>query len=60
MDALVVKSEKGNHLVGQNTLVTMYSKSGRVGDGFKLFQRIRGKDLIYWGSIIAGLAQQGY
>jgi pentatricopeptide repeat protein len=57
--ALPVKSEKGSHLVGQNALVTMYSKSGCVGDGFRLFQRISEKDLISWGSIISGLAQQG-
>jgi pentatricopeptide repeat protein len=31
-----------------------------VGDGLSLFRRIREKDLISWGSIIAGFAQQGY
>ncbi|XP_062184761.1 pentatricopeptide repeat-containing protein At3g53360, mitochondrial-like [Phragmites australis] len=57
--AQVIKSENGSDLIVQNALVTMYSKSGLVGDGFKLFERIRDKDLISWGSIIAGLAQQG-
>ncbi|KAJ1271899.1 hypothetical protein BS78_06G161100 [Paspalum vaginatum] len=57
--AQAIKSENGSDLIVQNALVTMYSKSGSVGDGFMLFQRIRDKDLISWGSIIAGLAQQG-
>jgi pentatricopeptide repeat protein len=49
MDALVVMSEMGNHFVGQNTLVTMYSMSGCVGDGFKLFQRISEKNWFHDG-----------
>lgn len=57
--AQAIKSDNGSHLIVQNALVTMYSKSGSVGDGFALFERIRDKDLISWGSIIAGLAQQG-
>ncbi|OEL27474.1 Pentatricopeptide repeat-containing protein [Dichanthelium oligosanthes] len=57
--AQAIKSEDGSDLIVQNALVTMYSKSGSVGDGLMLFQRIRDKDLISWGSIIAGLAQQG-
>jgi pentatricopeptide repeat protein len=55
-----MKSGNGSHLIVQNALVTMYSKSGLVEDGFSLFRRIREKDLISWGSIIAGFAQQGY
>lgn len=58
--AQAMKSGNGSHLIVQNALVTMYSKSGFVEDGFSLFRRIREKDLISWGSIIAGFAQQGY
>ncbi|KAL6652370.1 hypothetical protein ACP70R_011295 [Stipagrostis hirtigluma subsp. patula] len=57
--AMVIKSVGGSDLIVQNALVTMYSKSGLVEDGLTLFERIRDKDLITWGSIIAGLAQQG-
>jgi len=55
--AQAIKSEEGSDLIVQNALVTMYSKSGSVGDGLTLFERIRDKDFISWASIIAGLAQ---
>ncbi|CAO2043037.1 unnamed protein product [Urochloa humidicola] len=58
LHAQAIKSEDGGDLIVQNALVTMYSKSGSVGDGLTLFRRIRDKDLISWGSIIAGLAQR--
>ncbi|KAM0827762.1 hypothetical protein ACQ4PT_067982 [Festuca glaucescens] len=57
--AQAMKSDNGSDLIVQNALVTMYSKSGLVGDGFSLFRRMGEKDLISWGSIIAGFAQQG-
>lgn len=57
--AQAMKSENGSDLIVQNALVTMYSKSGLVADGFLLFGRMREKDPISWGSIIAGFAQQG-
>ncbi|BAF19634.1 pentatricopeptide repeat-containing protein At3g53360, mitochondrial [Oryza sativa Japonica Group] len=58
--AHALKSERGSDLIVQNALVTMYSKNGLVDDGFMLFERIKDKDLISWGSIIAGFAQQGF
>ncbi|KAL6903481.1 hypothetical protein ACP4OV_004294 [Aristida adscensionis] len=57
--ALVIKSANGSDLMVQNALITMYSKSGLVDDGLTMFDRIKDKDSITWGSIIAGLAQQG-
>ncbi|KAL5200542.1 hypothetical protein ABZP36_021745 [Zizania latifolia] len=60
LHAHVIKSESGGDLIVQNALVTMYSKTGLVDEGFMLFERIRCKDLISWGSIIAGFAQKGF
>ncbi|XP_077234852.1 tetratricopeptide repeat (TPR)-like superfamily protein [Tasmannia lanceolata] len=56
----VIKSEFGSDRFVQNALVAMYSKFDRIDDALVVFERIATKDLISWGSIIAGYAQQGY
>ncbi|MQM16910.1 hypothetical protein Taro_049872 [Colocasia esculenta] len=55
----VIKSEKGADRIVQNALVSMYSKLGRIAEASVVFTKIRNKDLISWGSMIAGHAQQG-
>ncbi|KAI0495488.1 hypothetical protein KFK09_021789 [Dendrobium nobile] len=54
----VIKLGNGPDLTVLNALVTMYSKADRISDAFLVFQRITEKDLVSWGSMIAGFAQQ--
>ncbi|KAL5988595.1 hypothetical protein ACLOJK_026693 [Asimina triloba] len=56
----VLKSKFGSDPVVQNALVSMYSKFDRIENAFDVFRRIGGKDLISWGSMISGFAQQGW
>ncbi|XP_058100355.1 pentatricopeptide repeat-containing protein At3g53360, mitochondrial [Magnolia sinica] len=55
----VVKSEFGTDSIVQNALIAMYSKFDRIDDAVGVFERIEMKDLISWGSMISGFAQQG-
>ncbi|XP_072950735.1 pentatricopeptide repeat-containing protein At3g53360, mitochondrial [Typha angustifolia] len=49
----------GSDRIVQNALVTMYAKFGNVKAASVVFERILDKDLISWGSMIAGFSQQG-
>ncbi|KAF5179777.1 Pentatricopeptide repeat-containing protein [Thalictrum thalictroides] len=42
-----------------NTLLTMYSESGRLEDAVRLFRDIPEKDLISWNSMMASFGQNG-
>lgn len=60
LHAQVLKSEVGSHVIAQNALIAMYTKFDQIGDACNVFYRIATKDLISWGSIIAGFSQLGY
>lgn len=60
LHAHVVKSKCGDHLIAQNALIAMYTRFGRIDDASNVFSRIATRDLISWGSMIAGLSQLGY
>ncbi|KAM1409046.1 hypothetical protein ACFX2I_009487 [Malus domestica] len=60
LHAHVVKSETGSHPIAQNALTSMYTKFGLIADAFDVFSRVPTKDLISWGSMIAGFSQLGY
>ena len=60
LHAHVIESESGDHVIAQNALIAMYTKFGRIGDAFNVFSRIETRDLISWGSMIAGFSQLGY
>ncbi|KAF5742145.1 pentatricopeptide repeat-containing protein [Tripterygium wilfordii] len=44
----------------QNSLITMYAKCGRLGQGCVVFDTIGKKNLVSWNAIIAGHAQNGH
>ncbi|RWR75557.1 pentatricopeptide repeat-containing protein, mitochondrial [Cinnamomum micranthum f. kanehirae] len=56
----VMKSEFGSDRIVQNALIAMYAKSDRIDDASDVFIRIETRDLISWGSMIAGFSQQGH
>ncbi|XP_022145760.1 pentatricopeptide repeat-containing protein At3g53360, mitochondrial isoform X1 [Momordica charantia] len=60
LHAHVLKSEFGGHLISQNALISMYTKFSQISDAINVFTRIMAKDLISWGSMIAGFSQLGY
>ncbi|CAL9063472.1 unnamed protein product [Musa banksii] len=55
-----LKSESGADRIVQNALVTMYARLDRIDDAAIVFERIAEKDVISWGSMIAGFSKQGH
>ncbi|PON69242.1 Tetratricopeptide-like helical domain containing protein [Parasponia andersonii] len=60
LHANIVKSECGDQLIAQNALIAMYTKFGLITDASLVFSLVATKDLISWGSMIAGFSQLGY
>ncbi|CAI0383033.1 unnamed protein product [Linum tenue] len=48
-----------NELLVSNSLVDMYAKCGNLKEGRRVFERIEGKDMISWNSIIKGHGMHG-
>ncbi|KAG7015063.1 Pentatricopeptide repeat-containing protein, mitochondrial, partial [Cucurbita argyrosperma subsp. argyrosperma] len=57
--ALVTKMSMEYDLSIQNSLVSMYSKCGNVGDALRMFYYIESPNVVTYNSIITGLAQNG-
>ncbi|KAF9603805.1 hypothetical protein IFM89_037939 [Coptis chinensis] len=56
---MVVKFGFDSNLCVCNTLLTMYSESGRCEHAVRLFQEIPGKDVISWNTMLASYVQNG-
>ncbi|XP_023526527.1 pentatricopeptide repeat-containing protein At3g53360, mitochondrial [Cucurbita pepo subsp. pepo] len=60
LHAHVLKSEFGGNPIAQNALISMYTKFSQIADATNVFSHIITKNLISWGSMIAGFSQLGY
>lgn len=57
---LVVEFACENDLFVSNALINMYAKSGALEDARIIFDRCSRRDVVSWGTIIAGYAQHMY
>lgn len=60
MQAFVVKMNMEHDLSIQNSLVSMYSKSGIVNDAYKIFKSITTPNIVSFNSMITGFAHNGF
>lgn len=56
---LAIKGNLNNKITFDNTLLDMYSKCGDRNSSFKVFERMSGKSIVSWTSMIAGFAREG-
>lgn len=57
-DQILQSGLESNVIIG-STLVDMYAKCGRLKEAHKVFAQLSNRDVVAWGTIIAGYAQQG-
>ncbi|KAI4364269.1 hypothetical protein MLD38_020385 [Melastoma candidum] len=57
LHAHITKSVFGHHLISQNALIAMYNKLNSINEAYIVFCYTEEKDLISWGSMIAGFSQ---
>lgn len=55
----IIKTGNFNDFV-QNALIDMYAKCGFVHSASKIFEKIKGKSLVTWNSMICGFSQNRY
>ncbi|KAI3462928.1 hypothetical protein Pfo_019591 [Paulownia fortunei] len=49
-----------DRVIERNSLINLYSKCGDVSSARLLFDKMRKKNIVSWGSIMAGYLQHGY
>lgn len=55
----IVRASMSNNILVANGLVNMYSKCGCLKEGYLVFEKIKGKDMISWNSMITGYGMNG-
>ncbi|XP_012842123.1 PREDICTED: pentatricopeptide repeat-containing protein At5g39680-like, partial [Erythranthe guttata] len=57
---LVVSSQfSRDHVIERNSVINLYSKCGDMSSARQLFDKMRKKNIVSWGSIMAGYLQHG-
>ncbi|KAL5981245.1 hypothetical protein ACLOJK_029166 [Asimina triloba] len=59
LNAHALKSGFKKHLIVENALINMYSKSGSIDDAYKVFSGMMVRDVVSWNSIISGYSRHG-
>ncbi|KAG9148980.1 hypothetical protein Leryth_010590 [Lithospermum erythrorhizon] len=60
LHSLAIKVGLGEDVLVRNSLINMYSKSGKLDLAHQVFAAITNKDVYSWNSMIAGYCQAGY
>jgi pentatricopeptide repeat protein len=57
--ALIKSNKVSIDVVLGNAIIDMYAKCGNLEDAYLVFNELKERDIISWGAMIAGYAQQG-
>ncbi|GAA0150568.1 hypothetical protein LIER_09486 [Lithospermum erythrorhizon] len=60
LHSLAIKVGLGEDVLVRNSLINMYSKSGKLDLAHQVFAAITNKDVYSWNSMIAGYLQNGF
>ncbi|OWM88301.1 pentatricopeptide repeat-containing protein At1g32415, mitochondrial [Punica granatum] len=56
---LVLKSHLELDLIVQNSLISMYSKCGKIEDAYDIFSNLENRDVVSWNTMIMGFSNYG-
>lgn len=56
----VIRYLMDNNILVGNGLINMYTKCGSLKEGYMVFNKISGRDIISWNSMITGYGMHGY
>ncbi|CAH9104568.1 unnamed protein product [Cuscuta europaea] len=59
LHSYLVKSSLVSRVVLQNSIIATYSKCNCIGDSFKLFNEMEGRDVVSWNTMVSCFVQNG-